>query len=183
MKRQLPRIPVWVIKCTDTPRKDFSGWHWKHYFSNPTAYNPNEPAKDWGGENWIRSSYSMKLLREEVLNGHIALCYQSDDEHYGRAILGLTQFASDGKQDPPGSGRYNYFDMIPPKDAFRLEPPLTIDDLYNSGCRPRCFGPGTQGTVFPVGLDEFNGIVRAIGRQSNAQQKALERWLQLVCKK
>lgn len=176
------RVPrVWVIKCTERPRDSSDGWHWKYYLSATDVNDSNEPVEGWGGRDWIRSPYSMKLLREEVRCGDLALCYQSDDEDSGRVILGLTQFASDGKDDPPGSKMYNCFDMIPPNDAFPLGPPLTIDDLYESGCHPKCFGRGTQGTVFPVEANEFYEIVRAIARQSAAQGQSLKKWLRHVC--
>jgi len=181
MEKQLP--PIWVIKCTEYPKDGSDGWHWRHYFSDPEAYSPDEPAMDWGGEDWIRSTYSMKLLREDVLAGHLAVCYQSDDAEYGRCILGVTQFHSDGKEDYPGSERYNCFDLIPPEDAFFLDPPLTICDLYETGCHPKCFGRGTQGTIFPVEARDFEGILRATARQSAAQKKALQKWLQRVSRK
>lgn len=180
MKLRLP--PVWVVKCTEWPRNGEEGWHWRYYLSSAeAAYDFWEPARNWGGPGWIRSNYSRKLLREKVAWGDLLVCYQSDHEHYGRSILGFTQFASDGKEYPPGSGVYNCFDMIPPNDAFRLDPPLTIDDFYKSGCRPNCFGRGTQGTVFPVECSEFDGIVRAIGMHLPAQEKSLRNWLQRVC--
>jgi len=170
---------VWVIKCTELLRDGSEGWHWRHYLPPTTCdgYAPDAIAADWGGANWIRSAYSKKLLRKSVTCGDIALCYQSDDPEHGRAILGLARFASDGREEEPGSGDYNCFDLCPPNKALSLRPPLNIAELHAAGCRPKCFGPGTQGTIFPVSPVEFRGIIAAIVKSSPNQEKRLRRWL------
>ena len=105
---------VWVIKCRLVKADGSRGWHWQRYFAPPV----DERWEDWGGSDWIESTYSQKLLREDVSLGDLAICYQKDDPHLGRAILGFTVFDSDGKEDDPGSGVFNCFDLCAPRDAF-----------------------------------------------------------------
>ncbi len=167
---------AWVVKSTLKLRDGSEGWHWNNYLpvGGDCAYDPDEVAADWGGANWVRSFLSKKLLREEVREGDIVICYQSD----GREILGLTTMASDGKEDPHGSGDFNMFDLARPSDALILDPPLTIASLYAAGCRPKCFGPGMQGTVFRVENDEFEqmlGVLR--GEMSAEGRRELDAWL------
>ncbi len=168
---------VWIIKCREWLSDGSKGWHWKHYFPPTSDYDPDEIFDDWGGEDWIRSSRSKKYLREEVASGDLAVCYQSDDSEYGRAIIGFARFVSDGKEEEPGSGEYNCFDLCAPNEAFLLRRPLRIEDLHATGCRPECLGPGTQGTIFPVSSVEFEGIVAAIAKSSPKQETRLRRWL------
>lgn len=168
---------VWVIKCRIVLVDGSDGWHWRDYFP-PTGWRPfNKPAKNWGGQDWIRSSYSKKLLREDLQSGDIGICYQCDDPENGRAILGLTLFDSAGKEDPPRSGEFNCFDLCSPNDSFQLNPPLKIKQLRARQCRPQCFGVGTQGTIFPVSPQEFKGIVAAVAWYSRKQGIELRRWL------
>jgi hypothetical protein len=170
----MKRSNVWVIKCREVPRNDSGGWHWRRYF---TDWDGDAIAEDWGGDDWIRSAYSKKLLREEVTRGDVAICCQVDDPVHGRAILGFARFASEGKEESPGSGDYNCFDLCPPNKALALRPPLSIEDLYATGCHPKCFGLGSQGTIFPVSPAEFEAIIDAIVRYSPQQEKELRRWL------
>ena len=170
---------VWVVKSTLRLRDGSAGWHWNNYLviDDDDPELAEENAIDWGGADWVRSALSKKLIREEVTEGDIVVCYQSD----GREILGLTTMASDGKEDPPGSGDFNMFDLAAPADALVLDPPLTIASLYAADCRPRCFGPGMQGTVFRMENDEFEqalGVLR--GEMSAAARRELDSWLRRV---
>lgn len=170
---------VWVVKATMHLRDGGEGWHWEHYLpvDDGVGYDPDETGADWGGADWVRSALSKKLIREEVAKGDIVLCYQSD----GRKIPGLTTMTSDGKDDPPGSGDFNMFDLAPPSEALILDPPLTVRSLYASGCRPKCFGPGMQGTIFRVADDEFEemlGVLR--GETTEEARRKLDAWLRRV---
>jgi hypothetical protein len=171
------RQRAWVIKCTEKEQGKSKGWHWNRYFPPAAEYDPGEVWDHWGGGEWIRSHQSMTFLREELGAGDLAVCYQKDDPQYGRAILGLARFVSDGKEEDDGSGRYNCFDLCAPNDYFRLDSPLTIDDLRATGCDPECFKPGARGTTHPVWRAEFNGIVAAMLEHSPKQEKALRKWL------
>jgi hypothetical protein len=84
---------------------------------------------------------------------------------------------SDGKEECPGTGDYNCFDLAPPRKALVLDTPLHIPDLYDTGCYPKCFAFGSQGTVFPVEPRELEGIVNAILTCSPQQEKKLRAWL------
>lgn len=170
---------VWVVKSTLNRRDGSKGWHWDNYLPVDDAcdYDPGETAADWGGAGWVRSPLSKKLIREEVRKGDIVVCYQSD----GREILGLTTMASDGKDDPPGSGDFNMFDLAPPSEALVLDPPLTIASLYAAGCRPKCFGPGMQGTVFRIEQGEFEQMLGVLRAEMTADARHdLDRWLRGV---
>jgi len=165
---------IWVVKCREVKADGTRGWHWRYYLPGDDCDRElNEPSEDWGGQDWIKSNLSKKLIREEVQAGDGVICYQCDT----REIVGLTRMASAGKDDPPGSGDYNCFDLAPPREALRLDPPLRMRDLYASGCHPRCFAPGTQGTLFRVDQQEFEAIRTAIIRNSSGMRKRVAAWL------
>ena len=106
---------AWAVKCTERTRDAAEGWHWKRYFPPTSSRDPDKAWENWGGDDLIRDSRSLKFLWDEVAAGDLAVCYQSDDPVYGRAVLGLARFASRGKEQPPGSGRFNCFDLLRPE--------------------------------------------------------------------
>jgi hypothetical protein len=57
---------------------------------------------------------------------------------------------------------------------------LSIQKLRETGCNPKCFGPGRQGTIFPIEAKELNSIVSAIGRNSQIDGKKLSEWLKKI---
>ncbi len=175
----MKRGRAWAIKCTERNRGKADGWHWKHYFPPTSVHDPDEIWNYWGGDDWIRDPRSMMFL-PEIAFGDLAVCYQADDPTYGRAIIGLTRFASGGKEASPASGEYDCFDLCAPNDSFPFDPPLRIDYLYTTGCRPTCFGLVTQWTIFPMSRLEVDGIVAAIRKHSRTQKKELRRWLARV---
>jgi hypothetical protein len=69
---------------------------------------------------------------------------------------------SHGKEEETGSGDFNCFDLARPCDVLVLDSPLRIPDLYATRFRPKCFAPGSQGTIFLVEPSEFEAIVKAI---------------------
>ena len=161
---------IWVVKARKEVKGRSQGWHWgEHFDADWRSYS-------WGGKDWIQATYSKQLLRDEVAQDDIIMAYQVDDDTYGRAILGFTRMASCGKEEEPGLG-FNMFDIAASEDGFRLEPPLTIAELYAAGCHPKCFGRGTQGTIFPVDQSDFDSIVSAIIAHSPHQHNALLDWL------
>ena len=168
---------VWVIKCRETLVDGSDGWHWREYLPLEGLVVDDEPVEDWGGSDWIRSPYSKKLLRDEVISGDIGVCYQTDDPDAGRSILGFTRFVSDGKEEYTGSGDFNCFDLCPPSECFVLSPPLRINDLYATGCRPSAFGRGTQGTIFPVASDELQGVLKAVDVYTPELGVRLRNWV------
>lgn len=165
---------AWVIKARQTLQDGQSGWHWREYLSR------KDDRRNWGGPDWINSALSKKLIREDIRKDDVIVCYQVDDGEYGRAILGMTRFASRGKEWPRGSGEFNCFDLVRADEAVRLNHPLTIAALRETGCAPKCFGPGTQGTLFPIDPQEFGGIIEAILADAGAQADEIVSWLRVA---
>ena len=163
---------VWLVKC----RKylpDREGWSWDQYFDPESdEYGVDDT---WGGHEWIRSSQSKKFIREEVQKGDIVVCYQSE----GRRICGFTRMAGDGLEEPEGSGDFNLLFIAAAKKGLCIEPELTVNQLHSTGCDPIWLQKG-QGTVFPLSLDEFKGIVRAVRICCSGMEDDLDRWLQRV---
>ena len=165
-------MKVWLVKC----RKylpDREGWSWDQYFD----IESDEYAVDdtWGGHEWIRSNQSKKFIREEVRKGHLVVCYQSE----GHRISGFTRMAGDGLDEPEGSGDFNMLYLAAAKKGLCIEPELTVDQLRSTGCDPVWLRKG-QGTVFPLSLDEFKGIIRAVRVCCSGMEADLDRWLQRV---
>ncbi len=156
-------MSIWVVKCRDTPADGSRGWHWAEYFES------DEDPYRFGGEEWINSNQSMAHIRDDVSEGDLVVCYQSDD----RDILGLTCMASGGMEEIPGSGRFNRFDLIASRDSIAFPVSFTVDRLRENGCDPACFKAGTQGTIFPVTDQEYEGILKASVRY---YQVFLEFW-------
>lgn len=158
----------WVIKCREKKANRKRGWHWDKYF----VRNCNV-SDGWGGKDWIKNNESKKYIRDEITKGDLVICYQCE----GQEIMGLTRLVRDGEEEIKNSGHYNMLFFAPPKSAFRIDPPLTIRLLRNTGCNPKCFGRGRQGTAFSLDSKEFKGIVSAIVKSNSHKSKALERWL------
>lgn len=161
----------WVVKCREKKADGRSGWHWDNYFEGYCDGN-----QGWGGEDWIKSNESKKYIRDEVTKGDLVVCYQYE----GREIVGLTRMAKNGCEDRENSGHYNLLFFTRSTSGFRLNPPLTIQKLRGTGCNPKCFGPGRQGTVFPLGSKELKGILKAIANTSPKVRNDLGRWLRKV---
>ena len=160
-------MSVWLVKC----KGGRGGWHWHSYFDNEAGDWSRSEA--WGNRNWIRSTSSMKRIREEVAKGDLVVCYQVEE----RAILGLTQMAACGTDDPPGSGYYNTITLVSASKALKLNRPLTVFELRATGCDPKSFRPGSLGTVFPISDSELKGIITAVKSYSPTMVTKLDRWL------
>src|SRR5689334_6916170 len=91
-------INFWLIKCR-LKNESNNGWDWCEYFDN------HESGRDWGGDEWVRSPQAKGYIKT-IKEDDIAVCYQVD---YPREIRGMTVFASDGKEDAPGSFSYLNF--------------------------------------------------------------------------
>ena len=154
----MSQIGFWVVKCREKLAYGGKGWHWRKYLGDSKAGAGRDFA--FGGSRWIRSPASLKHIAEDVREGDIALCYQTDE----KAILGITRMASDGEAEEEGSGTFNVFNLIPARKAVRLDPPILISELRAGGCDPGCFGPGTQGTIFPLTRDEWTDFLKVLLR-------------------
>lgn len=162
---------VWVVKCRATMKDRTTGWHWDKYLQ--CNDDRDEVYDDWGGPEWVQASYSKKLLREAVHRDDLVVCYQTDRKE----ILGFTRMASNGKEFDEGSGDFNCFDLVSPSEAFPLDQPVTIEELRYVDCSPKCFRPGTQGTLFPVSPADFDSMVSAVAAYLPHHQDELLAWL------
>lgn len=149
-------LSIWTIKCRVKLQGGYEGWHWNRYFSGEDG----SPSKNFGfgGPDWIRSPGSQKFLRESVKRNDLVVCYQTDD----RSIHGLARMASSGKESKKGSGIFDLFYLIPCNHSIELIDPISIDQLREHGCDPKCFQMGTQGTVFPMENREFEELIRVL---------------------
>lgn len=149
---------VWVFKI-NTKR----GWEFDRYFRS-RARGPYE----MGDEGWIRSASSLRYLREEVKKGDLFLCYETDRKR----VVGVARAASDGRDVGMGS----LVDFCPPREAVRLDNPLTRNpDLEHI----LAFTPHRgRGTVQKIDRDEFARLRRLMMRKNPRQEKALRRLLQ-----
>ncbi|MBI3800242.1 MAG: hypothetical protein HY268_25115 [Deltaproteobacteria bacterium] len=163
-------MSIWVVKCSNN-RKDGTGWHWTNYFEGADA---NEPFL-FGSDNdydWIKHRGSIKRIRDEIARGDLVVCYQTNR----REILGLTRLHSGGKHGE--SGLFNVFNLEPASQAFVFNTPIqVVEDLYDHGIYPDCFGKGTMGTLYEVTAKEFAEMVDAIQQKLPEQQRALKAWL------
>jgi hypothetical protein len=150
-------MKVWVFKI-NTKR----GWEFDEYFRSRTRR-----VYELGDEDWIKSASSLRYLREEVKRGDIFLCYEVDRKR----VVGLARAAADGRDVGLGS----LVDFCPPRQAVRLESPLTrkpdLDHIL-------AFSPHRgRGTVQKIDPDEFARLKRIILRKNPEQADALGRLL------
>ncbi|MBZ5516811.1 MAG: hypothetical protein LAN62_18565 [Acidobacteriia bacterium] len=148
---------TWVFKV-NTKR----GWEFDEYFRSRTR-----GVYELGDEGWIRSASSLRHLREEVKRGDLFLCYEVDRKR----VVGLARAASDGRDVGLGS----LLDFDPPREALRLQHPLTrrpdLDHIL-------AFSPQRgRGTVQKIDPDEFARLKRIILRKNPEQAQALRRLL------
>jgi len=147
----------WVFKI-NTKR----GWEFDRYFRSRAR-----GIYEMGDEGWIRSASSLRYLREHVKRGDLFFCYESDRKQ----ILGVAKAASDGRDVGMGS----LIDFCPPRQAVRLQNPLTrkpdLDHIL-------AFTPKRgRGTVQKIDRDEFVRLRRIILRKNPQQAVALRRLL------
>jgi hypothetical protein len=146
---------VWVFKV-NTRR----GWEFDEYFRSRTR-----SIFEMGDEGWIKSASSLRYLREEVKRGDLFLCYETDRKR----VVGVARAASDGRDVGLGS----LVDFCPPREAVRLQNPLTrrpdLDHIL-------AFSPHRgRGTVQKIDADEFARLRRVILRKNPSQAEALRR--------
>ena len=153
---KLPRKRrVWVFKV-NTRR----GWEFDEYFRSRTR-----GIFEMGDEGWIRSASSLRYLRQEVKRGDLFLCYEADRKR----VVGVARAASDGRDVGMGS----LVDFCPPREAVRLQNPLTrrpdLDHIL-------AFSPHRgRGTVQKIDADEFARLRRVILRKNPRQADALRK--------
>jgi hypothetical protein len=146
---------VWVFKV-NTRR----GWEFEEYFRSPTR-----GIFEMGDEGWIKSASSLRYLREEVKRGDLFLCYETDRKR----VVGVARAASDGRDVGMGS----LVDFCPPREAVRLQSPLTrrpdLDHIL-------AFSPHRgRGTVQKIDADEFARLRRVLLRKNPHQAEALRK--------
>jgi hypothetical protein len=148
---------AWVFKI-NTRR----GWRFDQYFRSRARGQ-----YELGDEGWIKSASSLRYLRAEVKRGDIFFCYEVDHKF----LVGVACAASDGRDTGQGS----LVDFGPPRQAVRLENPLTrhpdLDHIL-------AFTPQRgRGTVQKIDRDEFHRLKRIMLRKNPRQARELRRVL------
>ena len=148
-------MTVWVFKI-NTRR----GWKFDQYFRSRAR-----GVYEMGDEGWIRSASSLRYLREDVKRGDLFFCYEVDRKQ----VVGVARAASDGRDVGVGS----LVDFCPPREAVRLQNPLTrkpdLDHVL-------AFTPHRgRGTVQKIQADEFARLRRILARKNPRQARALQR--------
>jgi hypothetical protein len=149
---------IWVFKINAK-----RGWEFDNYFHARTR-----GIYAMGDEGWIRSAASLRYLREEVKRGDLFLCYEVDHKQ----VVGVACAASDGRD----AGQGSLIDFCPPRQAVRLENPLTrkpdLDHIL-------AFSPQRgRGTIQRIDADEFRRLHRIMLRKNPGQGEALKRLIQ-----
>ena len=158
-------MKFWLVKCRKYLSNGRQGWSWDTYFDDPYW----SQVRNWGGADWIRSTWSKKIIREEVEKNDLIVCYQSE----GRRICGFTRMAGGGLE---ASADANRLSLSGAKQAIQVEPELTTEQVLDTGCDPKWLRGG-QGTIFPLSEDEFSGIVRSVRICCPGMEDKLNRWL------
>ncbi len=111
---------------------------------------------------------SRLIMRDELEMGNIGVCYQTDS----REIRGFVRFESVNLDDWS-------FEICSAHRALELPRPVTINEIRECGCSPRCFKPGNMGTLFRLSLEEFRGICDAIIKcMTELDQRVFTHWLE-----
>ncbi|MBI1941474.1 MAG: hypothetical protein HYS33_08215 [Acidobacteria bacterium] len=136
------------------------GWEFDEYFRSRTR-----GVFEMGDEGWIKSASSLRYLREEVKRGDLFLCYETDRKR----VVGVARAGSDGRDVGMGS----LVDFCPPREAVRLQNPLTrrpdLDHIL-------AFSPHRgRGTVQKIDPDELARLRRVMLRKNPRQADALRR--------
>lgn len=160
----------WIVKCREhIPGRE--GWSWEWYFDGSDKDYRKRPHL-WGGHDWIRSNWSRKIIKSDIKQDDVVICYQSE----GRRIFGLTRLADGGVEDPPRSGDYCAIKLAPITKALRFNPPIEADALIAAGAVAKWLAGG-QGTIFPVDDAEFTSIMTAVKRLDPTTAKDIKQWL------
>ncbi len=161
---------IWIQKSRLALKGGRRGWHCNDYLDGvKIATTERFPS---GGRNSTQNPRSMAFIRQ-IQPGDVVLLYQVDDE----SIHAISKADSCGMEADKGSRQYNLFYLKPAATAFRLKHPLTLTELRATGCDPECFGPATVGRIFPLKMQEFIGIVKAIALVNPDQCKELSEWV------
>jgi hypothetical protein len=146
------------------------GWHCKTYLEG--IGNNRDERFPSGGRNSTKDPKSMANIRQ-IQPGDLVLLFQVDDE----SIYAIAQADSCGMEADRGSRQYNLFYLKPASLAFIFAHPLTLAELRASGCNPECFGPGNNGRVFAISMEDFVGIAKAATAVNAPQSHDFAAWL------
>lgn len=162
---------IWVQKSRLELKRGRRGWHCNTYLDG-IKNDPKAPFPS-GGRNSTKSPQSMAYIRQ-IQPGDLVVLFQVDDE----SIHAISQADSCGMEADKGSREFNLFYLKPAVTAFRLKHPLTVTELRATGCDPTCFGPGTNGRIFPLTTQDIVGIIKAIAVVNPDQSEELSAWVQ-----
>ena len=161
---------IWVQKSRLMLKGGRRGWHCNTYFEG--IGNNRDERFPSGGRNSTKDPKSMANIRH-IQPGDLILLFQVDEE----SIHGISQADSCGMEADPGSRQYNLFYLKPASSALRFAHPLTLAELRATGCNPDCFGPGMNGRIFPISMEDFVGIAKAVTTVNAVQSHDIAAWL------
>lgn len=154
----------WIIKCTED-----QGWHWNEYFSSRGS-----GPYGFGGADRIKDGRVRQRIRELMVPGDVAVCYQKE----GREIHGLTLILRGGYPDAQEPDVVACFDLVPSGRALRFVRAISVQELRARGCDPEGFKmPLGRGAVIPMTAHEFAGFVKVIQGAQAVDSKRLYGWL------
>lgn len=157
MDKEIAGRRVWVYKCNGSEETPWvARGDWAKFFHRPGGGT-------WGGERSTRNPQSLKIIRERMKPGHLALCYQTDR----REMVGVCELVR--FVHTPRGFRKGRNLILKPLEKFPT--PVKIHELKNvipGLSRVRALKPGPK-TLYEVNDQEAQIILSACGSHLSIQ--------------
>lgn len=141
---------LWVYRNNRRQQGELiSSGSWPAFFQELAT----DGAIEWGSTEWIRSSESRKIIREELEVGDLFLCWQTDD----RAAIGIARLEELERGE---------WDVLYLEPVVEFPAPVPLRDLAEddaSLARVGFIAKRSQGTLARVTDREANVVLRACG--------------------
>jgi hypothetical protein len=116
----------------------------------------------------------MSYIRNGIRQNDVIVCYHTDT----REILGFTLAAGRGRPKDD----YWVLDLVAPDalTTLRLDNPITVAQLRDSGVDSKCFRPGAGRSIHPIDDSEFSGILQVSMNANSEENQEISDWFQRV---